>query len=216
MEAPMSVLVDLETLELLCSRMAHDLINPMGAVANGLELLEEGDASDGDAIALCRQSVQRATTLMQVFRSAYGTAGSQPSFSADQARRLAGDFVAGGKCALDWPQATSLPERVGLGKLLLNLVLLAADVLPRGGRIGVGLSHSAAAFTVAVTAAGTGARLAEDFVAALASGAEAEALSPKSVQAYFTARLAERLGGEITAAAIGPDRVSFAVTLPQG
>lgn len=210
----MGVAVDLRVLELLCARVAHDLINPMGAVANGLEALEEGDASLGDdALRLCRESTQRATTLLQVVRSAYGTAGSQTSFTPQAARDLAAAFLAGGRWTLDWP-ARDLPGRPGLGKLLLNLVLLASEALPRGGRIAVGLEQGPAGVTLAVTAAGAGAQVSDETRLALAADADAEALSTKSVQAHVAARLAERLGGRIAAAPVAADRVDFAVTLP--
>lgn len=213
----MGLAMDLRVLELLCSRMAHDLVNPIGAVANGLELLEEGDTSvNGDAIALCRQSTGRASALLQIYRSAYGTVGSQPSFTVEEARRLAMEFVAGGRCTLDWPSAMDLPGRAGAGKLLLNLVLLAAESLPRGGAVAVGQSATAAALTIAVMASGSGARLSDDVSAALAPDAAAEGLTPRSVQAYFAARLAERLGGTLAASVVAPERVSFAVTLSAG
>lgn len=210
----MGVAVDLRVLELLCARIAHDLINPMGAVANGLEVLEEGDASVGDdAVRHCRNSMERATTLLEVFRSAYGTAGSQLSFTPQAARDLAAAFLAGGKWTLDWP-AGDLPGRPGLGKLLLNLVLLASEALPRGGRIAVGLDQGPAGMTLAVTAAGAGAQVNGETHLALAPDADAGTLSTKSVQAHVAARLAERLGGRIAAAPVGVDRVDFAVTLP--
>jgi len=212
----MGVAVDLRVLELLCARVAHDLINPVGAVANGLEELEEGDASmDDDALRLCRDSLQRATILLQIFRSAYGTAGSLPSFTPQAARDLAAAFLAGGQWTLDWP-AGDLPGRPGLGKLGLNLVLLASGALPRGGRIAVGLDHGPAGVTLTVTAAGAGAQVNGETRLALAPDADSETLSTRSVLAHVAALLAERLGGRIAATPVGVDRVDFAVTLPPG
>jgi len=212
----MRMAVDLRVLELLCARIAHDLVNPLGAVSNGLELLEEGDpAANAESIALCRDSMRRATALLQVFRSAYGTAGSQASFTPQAARDLADACLAGSKCVLQWPVGVEIPGRPGLGKLLLNLILVGSEALPRGGEIAVGLDGGRHALTLAVAATGAGARLTEEMAQALTLEVQPEALTTKSIQAYLTACLAERLGARLTAAPVSPDRVSFAVTLPQ-
>src|SRR4051812_20575113 len=82
---------DLQILELVCSRLCHDLISPVGAVGNGLELMaEEGDDELlEDARRLVESSTQRASSLLQMYRCAYGNAGNQASFGAGEAVKLA-------------------------------------------------------------------------------------------------------------------------------
>src|SRR5262249_19232258 len=123
-------------LELACSKLCHDVISPIGAVNNGLELLEEEDdaALKEEAAGLAQRSAKRASILLQVYRSAFGNAGNQQSFGPREAVALAQEFRQSGKAQLtatDLPDANSVP--VGYGKLILNLIVLGADALPRGG-----------------------------------------------------------------------------------
>ena len=212
----MDMKVDLSVVELLCSRICHDLISPIGAVGNGLELLEDDVPAAGiEALQLSIKSARRATTLLQCFRMAYGAAGSQPSFAPTDARGLAAAVLEGGKVRLDWPPSPAegaVPP--GAAKLMLNLVLLGLDCLPRGGTVAVGLGPDGAGrLRAAVTATGRNAGLDPALRAALTPQAKASALDPKAIHAYFAARLAESLGGRIETAAAGPDSVALAVSL---
>src|SRR5690606_26478214 len=94
----MEVKVDLRVLELLSSRLCHDLISPIGAVNNGLELLEdEGSDMGDDALKLSIKSARRAADLLQAFRVALGAAGNQASVRLADARSLAAGLLEGGK-----------------------------------------------------------------------------------------------------------------------
>lgn len=135
---------DLQILELVCSRLCHDLISPVGAVGNGLELMaEEGDNELlEDARKLVESSSQRASALLQMYRCAYGNAGNQPSFGIGEAVKLARealdparvDFKANLPAVLDSPR--------GLGKLLLNAILTTVEWLPRGGTLTLAVAES--------------------------------------------------------------------------
>jgi len=209
--------VDLRVLELLASRICHDLISPIGAVGNGLELLEEADAAMAeDALKLSVNCAQRASALLEFFRMAYGTAGSDSGLRWGDAQKLAEGLLEGRKMTLAWgaaPADLGLPP--GAAKLALNLVMLATDTLPRGGQIMVALEPAATRLTVAVSAAGRDARIAEEVAAALAASPDAAAagLSAKSVHAFFTARLAESLRGRLESG-IQPSAVRLSVTMP--
>ena len=135
----MDVKVDLRVVELLASRLCHDLISPIGAVNNGLELLEDEDSGMAeDALELSIKCARRAADLLQAFRVSVGGAGNQASFRLADARNMAAALLEGGKVRLDWPadqDAAGAP--VGMAKLMLNLIALAGECLPRGGRVGV-------------------------------------------------------------------------------
>jgi histidine phosphotransferase ChpT len=137
----MSTSVDIRVLELLSSRLCHDLISPIGAVNNGLELLEDEDSGMADdALELSIKSAKKAADLLQAFRVALGAAGNQASVRLADARQLAAGILDGGKVSLVWPaEQDAVPAPVGLAKLVLNLVMLAGECLPRGGSIAVAL-----------------------------------------------------------------------------
>src|SRR5262245_5700238 len=137
----MGVKVELRIMELLASRICHDLISPIGAVGNGLELLEEADDEmSAEALKLSVGCVRRASALLEFFRMAYGTAGSDSGLRWEAAKSLAEGLVEGPKTTLVWgapPAGLNVPAAAP--KLALNLVLLGMEVLPRGGESTVGL-----------------------------------------------------------------------------
>ncbi len=205
---------DLKLAEMLASRLCHDLVNPIGAVANGVELLSEFcDTMQKDALDLVASSADRAMKRVAFFRVAYGFAGHDEGQSILDVRGLTAGFLAGGKVALDWPSrpedaATGLP-RSGL-KLLLALVALAAESLPRGGTVSVSVDSPSGA---KVTASGAGARVeasSEAILAVFKAGKtpEPEAIEAKSVGAAYAARLAREIGADLAVEAAA-DRVSL-------
>ena len=130
--------IQLRALELACSKLCHDVISPIGAVNNGLELLEEEEdaALKEEATGLAQRSAKRASILLQVYRSAFGNAGNQQTFGPREAVALAQEFLVTGKAQLNagqLPDSSTIPA--GYGKLALNLIILGADALPRGGTI---------------------------------------------------------------------------------
>lgn len=210
----MDVAVDLYAVELLCSRLCHDLIGPIAAVANGLELIEEGDPrTQQEAVALCQQSAQRASNLLQLFRSAFGSAGGRSACTPAEARKLAA-VLAGGRTTLHWPAAAAEANAPrGTGRLMLNLAMLAVEALPRGGSVSVDLAPGSGGLVAVATAEGTGAQLGDEAGAALAPGADIRALSAKSIQAHFAALLARGLGAQLEVSASRPGSVTFSVAL---
>src|SRR5262249_24543432 len=141
----MGVKVELRIMELLASRICPDLISPIGAVGNGLELLEEADDEmSADALKLSVSCVRRASALLESFRSAYGTGGSDSGLRWETAKQVAQGLVDGAKTTVVWgatPAGLNVPTAVP--KLALNLVLLGTEMLPRGGEIKVALEGGA-------------------------------------------------------------------------
>ena len=203
----MAVKIDLRVVELMASRVCHDLISPVGAIGNGLELLEDADGDLAkEALKLTGNCVRKASALLEYFRMAYGAAGNGDALRWDSAKVLAAGIVEGGKVALSWPPAPAgmtLPP--GTAKLMLNMVLLASEMLPRGGDVAVALEQRGGGIVAAATASGRDARISDEMAATLAAGADGIAsLTAKTVHGYFTARLAESLGDRLQVAAAQP------------
>lgn len=132
--------MDLLLAELMCSRLCHDLAGPIGAARNGLELIDElGAGPLGDeSAAMIRDSLTTADARLQFLRLAYGSAGHRAGDGFDRLREAARSWLGDTRVVLDWPEDTPAPAvagRRGIGKLILNLILLACDVLPHAGSV---------------------------------------------------------------------------------
>ena len=129
----------LDLAALLCSRVCHDLISPVGAIVNGLEVLEEekDEATKEFALDLIKKSARTASAKLQFCRIAFGAAGSAGAqIDLGDAETIARGFLEDDKTKLTWnlPRALSPKNRV---KLLLNMLVIAGQAIPRGGRISV-------------------------------------------------------------------------------
>src|SRR5215475_4227130 len=128
---------DLDFAALLVSRVCHDLVSPIGAVVNGLEVLEDetDTAMRADALRLVAASAEQAAARLQFARIAFGAAGSAGAeLDLAEVGRIMAGLLKGGKVELDWQaQAVNWPK--DWAKLLMNTVLVAAECLPRGGRV---------------------------------------------------------------------------------
>ena len=214
----MPFLIDMRVAELLASRLCHDLVGPIGAVNNGMELLEDEDLGmSDDAIQLSANSARQAANILQFYRLAYGMSGGRIDDGLGGLRELATGFLASSKTTLDWSTveqpAEDMPE--GLGKLLLNVLVLGEECLPRGGTLSVSLAEGSAGLEVAVTAQGTGARLREESQLVLIDDMAIEELTPRNVHGYFTRLLAQRMGSDLIIDTPATDSLRLSVTLPR-
>ncbi|HEY4115346.1 MAG TPA: histidine phosphotransferase family protein [Rhizomicrobium sp.] len=184
---------------LLVSRVCHDLVSPLGAVMNGLEILEdERDPSmRADALKLVMSSAENAAARLKFARLAYGAAGSAGAeLDLNEVGRIVGGLLQGGKVELDW-RAAVLNWPKDWAKLLMNATLLAADSLPRGGTVAVETSGDPSAPGFKVRAAGQGARLLEEVEKAV-RGEPNGPLDGRTIQAYLTHKLARALNAGLT------------------
>jgi histidine phosphotransferase ChpT len=190
---------DLEFAALLVSRVCHDLVSPVGAVINGLEILEdERDATmRADAFKLVTSSAEQAAARLQFARIAFGAAGSTGAqLDLNEVGRMVRGLLKGGKVEIDW-QAASLNWPKDWAKLLMNATLLAADGLPRGGKVRVETTGDANAPGFRVHAAGQGARLLEEVEKAV-RGEPNGPLDGRSIQPYLTYKLSRGLNAGLT------------------
>lgn len=206
---------DLRIAELLCSRLCHDLVSPIGAVNNGVELMEEFGGASDEAMALIGASGRQAARRLQYYRIAFGLAGSQIAQSMDDMKGVVSGFLEGGKVTADWdPPGATAPETPGWGKLMLNLVALGTDALPRGGTMKLGVQIDGAQARLTVAAAGPNCRLHEEIREALNPAVKLDTLNARGAQPYFAVRLAARMGGRIDILEPAADQMVFTCTIP--
>jgi histidine phosphotransferase ChpT len=196
---------DIEFAALMVSRVCHDLVGPLGAVVNGMEVLEDerDPAMRADAIKLVTMSADQALARIQFMRIAFGAAGSAGAeLDLSEIGRLASGLLEGGKVTLDW-QVPKLYWAKDWAKLLMNATLLAADCLPRGGTVTVEVAQAEAgdgfgpappAFRI--RAQGQGARVSEEVDRSVRG--EAPSVDARHVQPFLTHKLSRAINAALT------------------
>jgi histidine phosphotransferase ChpT len=169
----MTAQIEFRVMELLCSRLCHDLISPVMAINNGMELLAEDSGGMADDIRdQLTMSAGAAAAKLQFYRIAYGLGGQNAApVGLGEAGRLTRGLVEDGKIVVDWPEngeASSAELSREMTKLLLNLVLLGIEALPRGGTVKVRVQSSGAPGVV-VEALGENAGLKEESEVAMSA-----------------------------------------------
>jgi histidine phosphotransferase ChpT len=195
MAAPL-VLDSLDLAALLCSRVCHDVISPVGAIVNGLEVLEdESDASMREfALDLIRKSARQASARLQFARLAFGAAGSAgASIDLADAEQVARGMFQDDKISLSWeaPRALMPKNKV---KLLLNLIVVATNAIPRGGAIAVSVKGDADTAAFALRAAGPSARIPAHVEGLLAGAPDSGTVDAHGIQAYYAGMIGRAAG----------------------
>ena len=191
----------LDLAALLCSRVCHDLISPVGAIVNGLEVLAEDndEATKEFAREVIAKSAATASAKLQFCRIAFGAAGSAGAqIDLGDAEKIARGFMEDDKTKLAWnlPRLLLAKNRV---KLLLNMLLIAAQAIPRGGRLTVDPMGEGEAMSFRVSAVGVNAKVPPG-VAPLLAGESSEPLDAHRIQPFYAGLLARACG--LTAAAV--------------
>lgn len=183
-------------MELIASRICHDLVSPVGAVNNGVELMQElGDDAGDEAIKLIADSAQQASIRLKAFRLCYGAAGTDKNIGFKDIKDAFTDLIGAGRVQVEFePDISvkfSMPPR-GFFKALLNLLILAEECNHGEGKLAVSAMEGNKGIQVLVTGKNPGFR--GDSEAALKGETRAEDLDPRSVHAYVTGRFAAWFG----------------------
>jgi histidine phosphotransferase ChpT len=204
----MGVTIDFRVLELLNARLCHELVSPVGAINNGVELLDEEDPDFvRDAIQLIGQSARKASQRLQFYRFAYGTTSSGSGAAAAGGRDLAAGLLEGGKVRCDWlSEAATLP--IDWQRLACNMLVLGAEALPRGGSVTVRPLREGAS-GIEVEAQGDVVNLTPEMRGALEKQTPVDELTSRTIQPFFTALLAGQLGARLVLAEVEPQRALF-------
>ena len=206
----MVALAPMDLAALLCSRVCHDVISPVGAIVNGLEVLE--DEKDPEmrevAIDLIKKSAASASARLQFCRLAFGAAGSMgAAIDTGDAESVTRGLISREKVALAWnpPRQFAPKNKV---KLLPNLCLIAQSTIPRGGVVAVDFSGQDDGLALRVEAKGPNAKLAAGVADLVAGQPASGAVDAHSIQPYFTGLVARECGMEV-AITVEPELVTL-------
>jgi histidine phosphotransferase ChpT len=195
----MAVKVELAILELLCSRLCHDLVGPVGAATNGIELLRDLSGNqNADILDMTDESARTAWRRLEFFRVAFGYGGGREGWSETELISLASGMLADTRVSLLWPQAgLAAPVSSRSAKLVLNLVFLIAEALPRGGQVKVLLQPADTTVRVMIEGHGPGATLNPRVQAAATGQALAAELDSRVILAHMVYLLSVDVSSEL-------------------
>lgn len=196
---PVVTLDSLDLAALLCSRVCHDVISPVGAIVNGLELLEEEKDPEmrNEAIGLIKRSAGTASAKLQYCRLAFGAAGSAgASIDTGDAEQVARSLLADNRTRLHWNAARLLLPKNKV-KVLLNMCLIAAAAIPRGGDLTITIEGTENQARLKVEAAGKTVRVAHGVENLLRGESESDTIDAHGIQAYYTGLVARACGMDI-------------------
>lgn len=192
----------LDLAALLCSRVCHDLISPVGAIINGLEVLDEDKDEETKTFALdlIKKSAHQASAKLQFCRIAFGAAGSAGAqIDLGDAEKTARGLLEDDKIKIVWNLPRELLPKNKV-KLLMNMLLIAVGTIPRGGSLAVDATEGGQGFRI--TATGLNARLGQA-TADLLGGNPAHSVDAHVIQPVYTGILARDCGLTASAATEG-------------
>ena len=199
----------LDLAALLCSRVCHDVISPVGAIVNGLEVLEEEKDAEMRAIAtdLIKKSARTASNKLQFCRLAFGSAGSAGAFiDTGDAEQVARNLLSDDRTKIEWnaPRALMPKNKV---KLILNMCLIGAAAIPRGGLLKIDVIGEGDDASLSVSASGPNMRLASGIPLLLQGEPENGSVDAHGIQAFYTGLIARAAGLDVRAEAT-PEQVT--------
>lgn len=201
---------------LLCSRLCHDLLSPIGALNNGLELLgDETDPAMRDrCLDLLNESARVSANKLKFFRLAFGAGGGfGERVDVREARgALEGLLGENKRLTLDWAVTEAQLPKVAV-KVLLNLALIAGDTLVRGGTITIGAEDGGDTTEIVLSAQGPRVVLDAELRETLVHGGDA-AVTPRAAAAYLVHAMAQEAGGSVRVSEPVEGTLLFGAALP--
>ncbi len=195
----MPIELPLRVLEIVASRICHDLVSPVGAIGNGVELMQElGEDAGDEAISLIAGSATQAAIRLKCFRLAYGAAGTDKNIGFREVREVFSDWLKAGRILVEFESDLelkfSMPPR-GFLKCVLNLLIFAEECSHGEGRIFVSMLEDNKGIKIITTGRQVGFR--DHAVNALLGETETDDLDARTIHAYMTGRFAEHFGFKI-------------------
>lgn len=207
-------------IELLASRICHDLVSPVGAINNGVEFLEDiggsGDEEFKEGLNLIAHSASMASAKLMAFRIAYGAGGRDPNIKPEDVQKAFSELIRGdGKISQTWDPYGNLgpsPLPFGFCKMLMCAMMLAQECLIKGGYISVRPTSEG---NTQIIAEGDSVLVRDNVEAALSQNIAAEDLDPRLVHPYAISVIAEHYGYTLCIKEKSDTRIIFLLTSPQ-
>jgi histidine phosphotransferase ChpT len=205
------ITLPVRAIELLASRICHDLVSPVGAVNNGVEFMEDmGPDGFEDSLDLIKHSAQQASVRLQLFRLCYGAGGSEQMVSAKAIYEGFINFMDKAKFSLEWDLLNDVPDELpnGFLKMVLNGLIFIHDGLPKGGAIMIKVDGD----QMILKGTGDMVRLREGSLDAFEGKAEVDDIDPKNIHGYVTHYFSKVFEIDM-AANIGEDHIQLNLSL---
>ena len=215
MSAPTMKLTAANLAALLCARICHDLVSPVGALSAALEVFDDDDNLDmrDDAMELIKLSAGQASAKLQFLRLAFGAGGSAPGIvGTEELKKLSLGVYGDAKADIVWSVAAEGLDKPS-ARVLLNLVMLAAMAVPRGGEIVITGDTDSGDTKLKLVCTGLKARLADSVVKTLGGAAPEDGFDGRNVQPFYTGMIAREAGGSVSAG-IDEEVVTFSAVIP--
>jgi|TARA_R110002124_G_scaffold108785_3_gene261459 histidine phosphotransferase ChpT len=198
-------------LELLASRICHDLVSPVGAVNNGIELMREMDADMADdALDLIESSIGQAAARLKLFRLAYGAAGSEALAGFQDVKATFEGWVSASRTSVNWNGRTDFSDMPkGFAKVLLNVLVLAEECNPGDSRLDVYIDEDAVA--ASVHALGKRPALHAGMEECLKMDFAVDSIDARLVHAYVTGAFMKHFGMTLSLRQISETELSFRI-----
>lgn len=195
----MSTNITIDFMELMISKICHDLISPVGAVCNGVEIMQEmGDGGDDEVAGLISFSAKQASAKLQAFRMALGAGGLDGSIKFEQVHQtFENTIIQDGKFTQEWlSDYHTTPEDLpkGFCKMLLSCLLMAIETMPKGGAVKVDVISEKQAM---ITCKGDVAEAPDAMIETLSMNVNPLNIGPKLVHYFMIALLAEHYGYDL-------------------
>ena len=208
--------IDIRIVQLLFSRLCHDLAGPIGAVGNGLELVSDrSDGDDAEALDLIAQSARQAGIELEFARLAFGFGGGSAGTYLGDSERLSKALFGNDRVNVVWQADAGggdLPKDTA--KLLVNMALAGEQALRGRGTLSISVERAPGGLQIQVAAEGPGAALKPEYIDALNGRANLPDLEPATAQGYFTFGLVQLAGGMLTVDGGTADRVALSTLVP--
>ncbi len=215
MSASITKLTPTSLSALLCARICHDLISPVGALGTAIEILDDPSNVDmhEDAMELVRTSSRQASAKLKFLRIALGAGGSAPGvIPTDEVKTLSNDMFVDSKPDLIW-QIDSDGIDKNRVRIVMNLIMLAIQAAPRGGTVTVTRTGNADGANFTLVAAGPKVRLDAAVAKAIAGKAPEDGFDGRSIQPLYASLLTRDVGGTIGASA-AEEAITFTANFP--
>ena len=215
MSAPVTKLTPSALAALMCARVCHDMVSPIGAMSAAIEVLDDDSNADmhEDAMELVKTSAKQAANKLKFLRLAFGAGTSAPGIiGLDQVKSLVGDMYKDGKAQISWNTDLDGVEK-NQARLILNLVMIAVQSIPRGGELKIDVRKSPDAHILVLSAEGPKARIYDEFSKALSGKAPEDGFDGRTIQPFYTGMLLRELKGRLDTK-LDDERAVFSAFLP--